>query len=79
MQRFLADWKSHEPALSPELSELLISGFVEENGCVFLAAGSPRSTATRDHLHDDSGYEPGQEWISDDLEGYLDEGIAVFD
>jgi len=131
MQRFLADGKLHETALSTELSGILISGFVEDNGCVFLAAEARNSKVTRDDLHDDTGYEcfinhqhiktlaealefarrlksalaarfsdrfviivgfdgheatvhfhkhrPGQAWISDDLEGYLEEGIAVFD
>ena len=127
MRGYLADRKSDESALSPELSRILNSGFVKENGCVFLAS----ENRVRNDQQDDTGYEcfinhvhvktlaqalefarrlksalaqhfsddfvviagfdgheatvrfhkhrPGQAWIDDDLESYLDEGIAVLD
>ena len=131
MQRYLADWKSDESTLSPELSRILNSGFVQENGCVFFASEGRVSTVARNDQEDDTGYEcfanhvhvktvaealefarrlkralaesfsdgfvvivafdgheatvrfhkhrAGQAWLNDNLEGYLDEGIAVFD
>jgi len=131
MQGYLADWKSDESTLSPELSRILNSGFVEENGCVFLASEAHNSADTRHGELDDTGLEcfvnhlhvkslaeavqfarrlesalterftdsfavvvsfdgrdatvrfhkrrAGEAWVNDNLEGYLDEGIAVFD
>jgi len=130
MRRFLEQLKTDGSALSPELSSVLDAGFVEEKGCVLLAAkarGSALAPAKEDetgfecfinHLHvEDLGealefarrfnkaladaftgnfvvivsydgreatvrfhrLRPDQSWLSENLEGYLEEGIAVLD
>jgi hypothetical protein len=130
MRRFLGQMKTDGSALSPELSNVLDAGFVEEKGCVLLASKA-RSSAFASATEDETGYEcfinhlhvedlgealeiarrlhkvlaegftssfvvivaydgreatvrfhrlrAGQRWLSENLEGYLDEGIVALD
>jgi hypothetical protein len=51
MRRFLGRLKTDGSTLSPELSNVLDAGFVEEKGCVLLAQvarGSASARATED-------------------------------
>jgi hypothetical protein len=59
MRRYLSHLQSHEFALSPALSSVLISGFMEEKGCVLLALGARASAVAREasSQDDDTGYE----------------------
>jgi hypothetical protein len=131
MRRFLRDLQTHETVLSPKLSSVFATGFVEEKGCVLLASEAPHSAFTRAVTQDETGYEcfinylhveslgdglefarrlnkrlaecfkgsfvvivsldgreatirfhtlrADQTWSSENLEGYLEEGIAVLD
>jgi hypothetical protein len=130
MRRFLGQLKTDTSALSPELSSILDAGFVEEKGCVLLAAKA-RGSAFDPSNEDETGYEcfinhlhvedlgealefarrlqkalahaftgsfvvvvaydgreatvrfhrlrADQTWLSENLEGYLDDGVAVLD
>jgi hypothetical protein len=130
MRRFLGELKTDGSALSPKLSSVLDAGFVEEKGCVLLAARA-RVSAFDPTNEDETGFEcfinhlhledlgealefarrlnkaladafagnfvvivsydgreatvrfhrlrADQTWLSENLEGYLDEGIAVLD
>jgi len=131
MREYLSQVKTHESALSPALSSVLVAGFVEKEGCVLLASKAHNSGVARDAAQDDTGYEcfinhlhvknlaealefarrlkralaerfthvfvvivsfdgrdatvrfhklrAGQAWLDKNLEGYLQEGIAVLD
>ena len=57
MRGYLSHLQAHEPALSPELSNVLVSGFVEEKDCVLFASVARASTVARDVGQDDTGYE----------------------
>jgi len=57
MRRFLAERQTNQSVLSPELSSILASGFVEEKGCVLLASEEHDSAFDRAATHDETGYE----------------------
>jgi hypothetical protein len=57
MREFLRDLRSHESAITPEVSEILGAGFVEENGCVLLASRAHHAASTRAATEDETGYE----------------------
>jgi hypothetical protein len=131
MRGYLSHLQSPEAVLSPELSSVLVAGFVDENGCVLLASEARDSRSVRTAAQDETGHEcfinhlhaknlaealefakclqgalakgytgvfvvivsfdgheatvrfhkhrAGQTWLNNNLEGYLEEGIAVFD
>jgi hypothetical protein len=131
MREYLSHLQSHDSVLSTKLSSVLVAGFVEEEGCVLLAAEAHNPVASRAATQDETGYEcifnhlhikdlgealefaqrlngalaerfrvrfvvivsfdgreatvrfhklrSGQTWLNDDLEGYLEEGIAILD
>ena len=130
MRGYLSHLQTHQSALSPELSSVLVSGLVQEKGCVVLAEARASAVAW-DASQDATGYECfinhihvkslvealefarrlksalaeystdafvvivsfdgreatvrfhkhrlGQAWLNDNLEGYVEEGIAVLD
>ncbi|HTF23424.1 MAG TPA: hypothetical protein VK937_05825 [Candidatus Limnocylindria bacterium] len=55
-RRYLGQLKTDRPALLPELSSVLDAGFVEEKGCVLLAAKARGSEFAR-ATEDETGYE----------------------
>jgi hypothetical protein len=131
MRGYLSHLQAHKSDISPELSNVLVAGFVEKGGCLLLASEVRDSTVARDGTLDDTGYEcfinhlhvnnlaealefarrlknaladrftgifvvivsfdgreatvrfhklrAGQIWLNKNLEGYLEEGIAVLD
>ena len=131
MRRYLSHLQTHDSVLSPELSSVLVAGFVEKEGCVLLASEARDSVAAPAVTKDETGYEcfinhlhvkslgealefaqrlkkalaerfgvafvvivsfsgreaivrfhklrAGQTWLNENLEGYLEEGIAVLD
>ena len=131
MRGYLDHLQSDASALSPDLLRILARGFVEEQGCVLLAAVERATEVARSVGQDDTGYEcfinhlhiksladaveyarrlknalaerftesfvvivafdgweatvrfhknrVGESWLSSNLEGYAEEGIAVLD
>jgi hypothetical protein len=57
MRRFLTELQTNPSVLSPELSSILASGFVEEKGCVLLASETHDSVFDRAAHQDETGYE----------------------
>jgi hypothetical protein len=57
MRRYLDHLQSDASALSPDLLSILARGFVEEKGCVLLAAVGRASVVARNAGEDDTGYE----------------------
>jgi hypothetical protein len=64
MLGYLSHLQTREPVLSPELSRVLVEGFVEENGCVLLATEARDSLAARNM---DAQNETGHECFIDHL------------
>jgi len=57
MRGYLNHLQTRESDISPELSNVLVAGFVEEGGCLLLASEVRDSTVARDATLDDTGYE----------------------
>jgi hypothetical protein len=57
MRRYLSHLQTHVSVLSPELSNVLVAGFVEKKGCVLLASEAPDSAFPRATTQDETGYE----------------------
>jgi hypothetical protein len=58
MGMLMKDLPTHESGLSPKISYALVSGFVEEQGCVLLASEAHHTAFSRAaDTHDETGYE----------------------
>jgi hypothetical protein len=57
MRTYLRGLRTQESDISPKLLNVLTAGFVEENGCVFLASQVRDSAFNRAATHDETGYE----------------------
>jgi hypothetical protein len=64
MRGYLSHLQTREPVLSPELSRVLVEGFVEDNGCVLLATEARDSLAARNR---DAQNETGRECFTNHL------------
>jgi len=57
MRQYFSHLQTKDSVLSPELSRVLVAGFVEKEGCVLLASKAPDSVATPAAAKDETGYE----------------------